>query len=250
MTVEVSSVCERGLKRPQNQDSILVYRSEARNFALFLVADGMGGYANGELASGAIAEGMREWIMQTEAEATLGTLSKLLASLRERMAAINQNIWRKQWSQSQICGSTCVILLLLNDTYGVYSVGDSRVYLKRGSQCDPITKDDVWQNQHFVQTTYTPSQIRENPNYGKLTRAVGTDKVLACSMQSGKLLRGDLFALCSDGVYKMCSSLYLEEMLSVYHEQDLDFLRDTIMHRVYQRGAADNASLILVRYAP
>ncbi|MBQ6206878.1 MAG: serine/threonine-protein phosphatase [Oscillospiraceae bacterium] len=246
MTTEVSSVCEIGLQRKQNQDAILAYQNAVRNFALFLVADGMGGYANGELASGLIVSEIRKWLSLLEEQTDFASLPELLQSLRMKMAEINRTIWTK-WSQKQICGSTCVILILHHDAYGVYSVGDSRVYLSRDSRCIPVTRDDVWQNQQSIQEKYSPEEMRDNPDYGKLTRAVGSRRALACSLRTDRLADGDLFALCSDGVYKMCSAQYLNQALVSNGTRNLDSLRDMIMREVYRNGAKDNASLILVR---
>lgn len=246
MTAEVSSVCETGLQRTQNQDAILTYQNALRNFALFLVADGMGGYANGELASGLIVSEIRKWLSLLEEQTDFASFPELLQSLRMKMTEINRSIWT-QWSQKQICGSTCAILILYHDAYGVYSVGDSRVYLCRDSRCVPVTRDDVWQNQHFIQEKYSQEEILDNPDYGKLTRAVGSRKLLACSLRTDRLSDGDLFALCSDGIYKMCSAQYLNQTLVSHGAQKLDVLRDTIIREVYRNGAKDNASLILVR---
>lgn len=246
MKIEVSGISDIGGKRSQNQDAILVYEDKAKEFGLFIVADGMGGYAHGERASAEIASGMREWAVRAPEEILSGPALGALEAARDRLAEINRFIW-EAWNQGSTCGSTCVLLLTLRDTYGALSVGDSRIYRSRGFQCGPITRDDVWENQEKVRAAYTPEEIRRNPNYGKLLSAVGGGKTLSCALQTEELRKGDVFALCSDGVYKMCEEKFLLKKIRAARRRDMDEVRDEILGEVYRSGAKDNASLILVR---
>jgi len=247
MKIKVSSVCDIGKKRTQNQDTVLVYQDAAHNFALFLVADGMGGYADGGQASGAIAAGIRNWLEQGNIRRFSGSAVSMLNALRNRLLEIHEYIW-KTWNHHQICGSTCVLLFILEDSYGIFYVGDSRIYLSRRFSCNPITQDDVWENQKGITEQYPGKNIRNHPDYGKLVHAVGCEPVLSYCMQTKALQTGDVFALCSDGVYKMCSPRYLKGKINSCCWRDLDAVRDDIMRRVYRNGATDNASLILVKY--
>lgn len=247
MKLTVSSVCDIGKKRTKNQDAILVCQDEPHNFALFLVADGMGGCADGEKASGAIASGIRDWLNQLNIERFPGGAAAMLCAIRDRLLQINDYIWAN-WSQKQVCGSTCSLLFFYEDAYGVFSVGDSRIYRCRGIRCSPITRDDVWENQREITERYRGQDITLHPDYGKLVHALGSEKSLGYSMFTDVLCPGDVFALCSDGVYKMCSSGYLKRKLWSCRWVDPDQVRDSIMSAIYRSGAADNVSLILVRY--
>lgn len=245
MKVEISSVCDIGLKRARNQDSILVHQDDSNQFALLLVADGMGGYADGERASTAIANGMRDWIEKTSLDST-STISEMLASAEDALLEINQEIW-EQFNQDQICGSTCVLLILYQENYGILSAGDSRIYRCRGRKVEALTRDDVWENQPHIREIYTPKEIQENRNYGKLTSAMGSDQDVVLSMQTGDLVAGDRFLLCSDGVYKMCDHKFLVKQLRGCHRGELDKFRTALFDEVCRNGARDNVSLILVR---
>lgn len=246
MRLAVSSICDIGKKRTKNQDAILVYRDEDHSFALFLVADGMGGYANGERASGMIVSGMRDWVMQLNVDRFPGT-ADMLCAVRDRLLQINDYIW-SNWNQNQICGSTCSLLFLLRNTYGVFSVGDSRIYRCRRMNCSLITRDDVWENQREVAERYRGRDLSLHPDYGKLVHALGSENPLGYSMHTDALQPGDLFCLCSDGVYKMCSRAFLRRKLRACRWCDLDKVRDSVRAAVYRNGAEDNLSLILIRY--
>lgn len=244
MTVEVSSVCDIGKKRKQNQDAILVHQDPSLFLSLFVVADGMGGHSDGELASRAIVSGMKAWVADERAH--IGSLSAMLQAARDRLAEINGHILQTL-NVGQTCGSTCVVLLILRESYGILSVGDSRIYRCRDLRCGPVTKDDVWENQESIRAQYSEQDRRQHKDYGKLVHAVGTEPVLACSLQTDSLRSGDVFALCSDGVYKMCSPGFLKRSLISCHWRELDTVCGSILREVYRNGAKDNASLILVR---
>lgn len=247
MKLTVSSLCDIGIKRTKNQDAILVCQDEAHHFALFLVADGMGGYANGEKASRAIVSGMRDWFNQLNVGRFSGSATAMMCAVRDRLLQINDYIWAN-WNQKQVCGSTCSLLFFLEDSYGVFSVGDSRIYRCRRLQCAPITRDDVWENQKEIAERYRGQDITLHPDYGKLVHAMGSEKPLGYSMFTDTLHSGDVFALCSDGIYKMCGDGYLKRKLISCRWVELDKVRDSILSAVYRRGASDNLSLILIRY--
>ena len=246
MKLAVSCICDVGRKRTKNQDAILICRDEAQRFALFLVADGMGGYADGERASGAIVSGMRDWAAQLNVH-RFSTAADMLCAVRDRLIQINDYIW-SNWNQNQVCGSTCSLLFLLRDAYGVFSVGDSRIYRCRRMKCTLITRDDVWENQREIVERYQGQDLSLHPDYGKLIHALGSERPLGYSMHTDTLRPGDVFALCSDGVYKMCSRRFLQGKLRACQWCDLDKVRDSIKAAVYRNGATDNISLILIRY--
>ena len=246
MKITASSICDIGKRRLCNQDAVLVYQDEVHDFALFLVADGMGGHADGEKASGAIAAGIRSWLSQIQIAKYSNNIAALLRTVSDKMIEINDFIL-ETWNQQQTCGSTCVLLLLLGEFYGVFAVGDSRIYLSRGLRCAPITKDDVWENQHGIADKYAGCDLSQHRHYGKLLHSVGSERPLAYSVLTERLQRGDVFALCSDGVYKMCTPQFLERKIRSCRWRDLNTIKKDIMRQVYHNGAEDNASLILVK---
>lgn len=224
----------------------MVYRDETCDFALFIVADGMGGHQDGEKASRAITTSLKAWLSQTDISEFSCSAAAMLKALRDRLIEINDYIW-ETWSQQQVCGSTCALLFIMGSAYGVFSVGDSRIYLSRGIQCIPITKDDVWENQKHVMEKYRKKELVRHPDYGKLIHAVGSEKPLAYSMKTEALRSGDVFVLCSDGVHKMCGLSYLKRKIRSCHWRNPDAVKEDIVRKVFHNGAKDNVSLILVK---
>ena len=249
MGIEVSSISDVGLKRKVNQDSILVYRHNAKQFYLFAVADGMGGYSSGEKASGAITAGLRSWLDASLPTGGLNSPTAVFTGLGEQLSAINRSI-RENYNNNQICGSTCTLLFIQDDLYGVFNVGDSRVYRAHGLLgFDQLTQDDVWENQPQIRAQLSATQRAKSPEYGKLTQAVGVKDELNYSMSTGRLQQDSVFALCSDGVYKMVSERFFRKAVASAKRRPLDEVCEEIKREVYRCGAGDNLSLILVRWS-
>lgn len=246
MKLEVSSFCDVGLVRKRNQDAIMVYRNDPAQMGAFLVSDGMGGYADGERASTAIANGIRDWLEAMPDPGLETTAASLLMEARQKLTEINSHIWQ-EWNQGQVCGATCVLLLIVKEDFGIISVGDSRVYRRSGWRFEVLTKDDIWENQSEIRSRFSKEELVRHPNYGRLTQAMGNGKDLFCSTQSGKISPNDVFLLCSDGIYKMCPPQFLKQAVRPSRKKSLDQIRDEIKEAVWRGGARDNASLILVR---
>ena len=247
MKFDIFSVCDRGNVRPDNQDSILVYTDEKQALGLFLVADGMGGYANGAWASQTIKAAVQDWI-STFLSGKAGQMAArlLLQSLCECLEAVNRKIYR-EGEEKGMCGSTCALLLIYKNIFAVISAGDSRVYRIGRWSCRQISTDDVWENQAQVRNHYPARDIEKHANYGKLTQAVGIREAIGYNVQSASLQKNEIFALCSDGIYKMCEKKYLTAQLGRCRRGDLQGPGQALIGEVYRNGARDNLSLIVVK---
>ena len=233
--------------RARNEDSILTYEDPSGKVALFAVADGMGGHKDGDLASRMIVSHLEAWITALPESAEY-QLTAILDDAVAQLMAINREIY-KTLNRDQICGSTLVLLLLTENEYGVVSVGDSRVYFSRGREFRQLTRDDVWENQEKNRSRYSEEELLRHPNRGKLVRAVGVSQELHYSLLSGRVRRGDRFALCSDGVYKYCQREVIRKAMLRLLWRDAEKVRNYLMRTVYQGGAGDNASLVLVKFS-
>lgn len=154
MEINYTGICDVGLKRKINQDSLLMAAHREQGMYLFAVADGMGGHADGELASRALTEGLAAWADDFRPELFGGDFRSMTASLQNRLQAINRKIYT-EYNKAQVCGSTCVVLFIYGGVYGVLSAGDSRIYLCRGFKTASLMTDDVWENQRAVREAFT-----------------------------------------------------------------------------------------------
>ena len=246
MKIVYRSFCDVGLKRQTNQDSIYTYANPQDNMYLFVVADGMGGHMQGEKASGAITGALSEWCASFDSKVYGFDFQRIVVALQNKLQEINGTIF-KELNQTQVCGSTCVVLLIYKDCYATLSVGDSRIYQKRGFRFGPITEDDVWENQRKVRDNLTKKQILSHPDYGKLLLAVGVEETVSISRRTDVIKKGDAFLLCSDGLYKFCSENEMKKALKSAAEKNLNTMIERMVAEVYKRGAKDNISVILVK---
>ena len=159
----------------------------------------------------------------------------------------NREIHEK-YNQGQVCGTTVAVLLIADGYYAFFSVGDSRIYSydKRGIR--RLTVDDVWDNLPSVSDVYTKEEMAVNKNSGKLTQAVGVKLQICIHSGTDRIGKGQIFLVCSDGLYKFCDEDEIRKYLRhIRSEKTLHRAADRLMQGVFDHGAEDNVSLILIR---
>lgn len=233
----VLSLCEQGPCRAENQDAILSFRH--RRSGLFLVADGVGGCPDGAGASRYLAERYRQWWQQNFLPAPGRAFSALFAELKQLAEEANEALCRTNGAGNSC--STLVVLFLHQGIYGYLSCGDSRIYLSGRAGARLLTRDDTWENE--------PDTGADSPNAGKLVSAVGSRSHLEYASATGRTHWGEVFLLCSDGLYKFVEPAFLQStMIQLY--RSLFFRRAPVEELVRQalcRGTNDNYSLIAVK---
>lgn len=233
-------LCKTGFKREINQDraGVLIEKEEG----LCYVADGMGGHYAGHLASGIISEMLTSWwkdhIHAQDTCPTAETADQLKEVLRKSAAAI-----QAQTPEGQYSGSTIVLLWITGERYLLVSAGDSRCYRVRplgiGYEMRQLGTDDVYHSQNSEDAQMD----------GKLTNAVDSENNVVCSVQTGKMEKNTLFALCSDGVYRFCDAvLFSKTLIHTARDGEIKNALRQIDGQVCANGAPDNYSLVLVRY--
>ena len=229
---------DAGSRPGVNQDALFAKRRA--DFALFCVADGMGGHSRGELASAEIIKGMREFTEEIR-EPYKGTEEELFDAFEKVVDKANLRIY-EEYNNGSICGSTVVAILFHKGKYCVVSVGDSRAYKNDGEEMIQITRDDVWENQVGA---FDSAALN-----GKLLKAVGADENLICNRFGGKYKKGDQFFLCSDGIYKVLGDEFIKglpEVTSDTKDDDAMEILQGIHKIVNDYGAPDNNTGILIK---
>lgn len=244
MKIVYSGVCDIGLKRSVNQDSVFMFSENG--MSLFVVADGMGGYTMGDIASRTIINAFANWADNFSPDFYQGNFSWMLDHMEKILEEANREIF-SNYNQGQICGSTCVALFIYDEYYGIINVGDSRIYRKERFKITSMMKDDVWENRADVQQRLSKKEIKSDINYGKLLQAVGTKERVVLSEKTGLLKKGDTFLLCSDGLYKTCSERKLGRILRNCSENDMEISVKKMLDACYKGGADDNVSIIVVK---
>ncbi len=233
---------DTGIVRSGNEDN---YRMIADR-GVFIVADGMGGHAAGEVAS--------EMAVQIIAR-ELGSLRGLTdeqAGERLRNAIIDANsaIFDRTLTEhdKRGMGTTITSLILLPQRYLIGQVGDSRAYLLRGDQLLQITKDHSYVQEQVDLGLLTPEQARVHPYSNVITRCIGANAEVVPDLYFGNLRPGDVILLASDGLTGMLEDPHLSVILS--GEGGPQQWVDRLINEANRRGGLDNITAIVIRIEP
>jgi protein phosphatase len=210
---------------------------------MFIVADGMGGHAAGEVASEmavqTIARGLRGVVGKSESEAT----QLMRRAIHESNSAIFQRTVDEPEKRGM--GTTATAMVINGPRYIVGQVGDSRAYLLRGSKLAQVTKDHSYVQEQVDAGYLTPEQARTHPYSNVITRCVGANSDVVPDIYVGTLKTDDLFLLASDGLTGMLED---HELLSILAADSAPaVLVDSLVTEANRRGGLDNITVIVIR---
>ena len=226
-----------GLRRANNEDAFV----SSPELGLLALADGMGGAASGEVASGIFADTARERFSAGTASAVeavreLVRSSFLLANRRIRELAARE-------PKHGGMGCTGEMVAFTDKGYVVGHVGDSRVYLYRGGRLRQVTKDHSFVQEQVDRGMLTPEKARAHAYRHMLLRAVGIHDTLTVDLITGKAYPGDLFLLCSDGLFDMVGDPVIGERLA--SDLTLEEKADRLIRDACDAGGHDNVTVVL-----
>ncbi|MBN1567707.1 MAG: Stp1/IreP family PP2C-type Ser/Thr phosphatase [Acidobacteria bacterium] len=227
--------------RSSNEDSFI---ANPRN-AVFLVADGMGGHAAGEIASQIAASTVEEVFSNNTSSLGMEELLRLAVD----KANIKVYETQKLKPECRGMGSTLTILTFLDNHYYVAQVGDSRAYLYRNKALNQLTRDHslVWPL--FEGGILTKDDISRHPQKNLITRSIGTQPQVEADLQKGPALEGDIFLLCSDGLTDVLSDRDIYHVLSNTGKSPQE-LSEMFVKAANSGGGPDNVTTVVVYLAP
>ena len=236
---------DRGLCHNVNQDAVAAFAREG--LGLFVLSDGMGGHSRGELASRSIVAEFEIYWQKLSEQTYMPDFQTLSNHIRQVIANVNSSIYA-QYNQGQVCGATVIVLLIKGDCYAFFSVGDSHIYRYGGRRCSLLTVDDGWDMLPSTLNRYSQAEIAASKSHGKLTQAVGTKEEVNIHAGTDRMNSRQTFLLCSDGLYKFCDEKQIKKGLrSIRSEGGIQRAMDFLMGKVFENGAGDNVSAILVK---
>ena len=250
MRVESGVVSDIGLKRKSNEDN---YCADDEH-GLYVVADGMGGHAAGEVASEVAVETIEEFIRLTsesqDATWPFGLDESLSLNgnrLKTSIRFANRRVLEKTRESAEYEGmaTTVVAALVSHGEAEIAHVGDSRLYLIREGQIRRITDDHSWVNEQVLSGVIDIEQARTHPLRNVVTRALGGKEELEVEMQVLELLDMDLLLLCSDGLTSMLED---DEILKIILADGSDKRRalSGLIEAANRSGGEDNTTAILM----
>ncbi len=250
MDVKACGLSHVGRQRQHNEDSYRV--DEAAR--LFLVADGMGGHAAGEIASRIAAESVAEFVAHTEQDdgtwpyAYDETLTRASNRLMAALKLANTRVLEAMRKDSRLrgMGTTVVASLIDGNSLSVAHVGDSRAYLIRNEAIERITDDHSWVFEQVQAGMLSADEAERHPLRNVITRALGGALTVVPDASEIELRDGDIFILCSDGLTGMVPE---PEILRIVLEcnGDIEAAAQKLIDCANERGGYDNITAVLIK---
>jgi serine/threonine protein phosphatase PrpC len=248
--LEVFSQTHPGMVRSHNEDSVACEPA----CGLVVLADGMGGYNAGEVASGIAVS-----VVMTEVSHGLQNASPVergerdgedlgVSLLRGNIQKANASIFHAAQSQPQYAGmgTTIVSGLFYDNRVAVGHVGDSRMYRLRGEVLETITRDHSLLQEQIDSGMISIEDARLSKNKNLVTRAVGIDADLEPEIHVHDVMVGDIYLLCSDGLNDMVEDDDIQSTIYAL-QSNLPLAADQLIQMANDNGGRDNVSVILVK---
>ncbi len=249
---EVGCVTDKGNIRPMNQDSILAKKGRigGKEFVLAVVADGMGGMDQGEMASSEITRGLNEWWNQSLPRLFWQLPSKEIIklvddSLSVAIESCNSRILKMAEKDGIKTGSTLSMVFLYDGFFIMKQVGDSRIYLYEHKVLRQISKDQTWCQKEVDEGKLSPDQVRGHKMEHVLVNAIGHDYQLQIEGMEGPLNSSAQIILCSDGAYHFLKESQMQSILK--DRKNCQRKAEEASEMIKQTKADDNFSIIIVR---
>tara|TARA_R110002049_G_scaffold10127_3_gene50384 strand:- start:87607 stop:88320 length:714 start_codon:yes stop_codon:yes gene_type:complete len=228
-----NAVTHVGLVRKINEDSILALPDQK----IWVVADGMGGHAAGDLASQ----------MVVDAVATLPldiAPADQMQALREAIQRAHRSVLAEIAARGGVTiGATVVALMISGEHFVCFWAGDSRLYRLRGGQIEMLTADHSIVGEFVKAGQMTWDEAEKHPQSNAITRAVGVGDELDLDKVRGRIERGDRFLLCSDGLNKYAG---FDRLRDAMNGTPIETVTEKLLAIALEGGGGDNISIIVV----
>jgi protein phosphatase len=221
-----------GKVRKANEDSWLA----RADLGIWAVADGMGGHARGDVASGMI-------VAELAAIGPPGDARTLRRDVDDALARVDAELKAAATSSGEISASTVVALLVFGAHFAVLWAGDSRAYRLRDGRLERLTRDHSLVQELVDSGAMTAEAAASHPLRSRLTRGIGTEAMLEIEGRQGEVAVGDRFLLCSDG---LTGHLGDEEIARVVAGAPPEQVCRDLIERTLVAGASDNVTAVMV----
>ncbi len=239
-----------GRVRKMNQDSMAVLAAgdlDGSADGLYVVADGMGGRAGGEIASRVTVQTVPDVVREALESGDDGE-EALAQALSEGIVAANRAVWMQARANPELrgMGTTCVAVLIRGGVAAIGNVGDSRIYLLRGGALRQITSDHSLVQEHVLAGDLTAAEARSSRYRNVITRAIGITDDVSPDVDLLALRSGDTLLLCSDGLTNMVGDQEIAAVLSGV--ADPKQAAESLVAVANANGGVDNITAVVVRY--
>jgi len=247
--LEVVALSDPGMVRTNNEDAVLAKPA----CGLVILADGMGGYNAGEVASGMAtamlgSELEKAFAVRPPAVRDASATSWAHVALAREVAHVNAAIHQAAQSQPQYAGmgTTLVAGVFHDNRLTIAHVGDSRAYRLRGDAFEQMTRDHSLLQEQIDSGLLTREEARHVQHKNLVTRALGVDPEVAVEIHEHAVQPGDIYLLCSDGLNDMVEDDEIGMTIGML-SANLTLCATQLIQMANDNGGRDNASVILVK---
>ena len=250
--ITCEALSDVGRKRKGNEDALILNEHQK----LYVVADGMGGHAAGEVASRVAVDAIAEFVELTGGNQEItwpfgldDSISYEGNRLKTAVRHANSRVLEATRESAEYEGmaTTVAAVLVDGDVANLAHVGDSRIYVWSAGEITLLTRDHSWVNEQIENGAISPEQARSHPLRNVVTRALGGRSDLVVDIQSRRMAEGDMLLLCSDGLTTMVPD---DEIARVLGESGGD-VADAVQALVglaNERGGEDNITVVLLKF--
>ncbi|MCP4913004.1 MAG: Stp1/IreP family PP2C-type Ser/Thr phosphatase [Oligoflexia bacterium] len=244
MGLIASGLCDIGMKRKTNQDSI--YLNNEKH--IYVVADGMGGHNGGDIASKMAVTHIPDYLIQNSS-------ADPVEVSKQGIQFANQKIKERGEGDENLVGmgTTAVTMMFKGPTLYLGNVGDSRGYLVYKNKLFQMTRDHSLVQEKLNLGLYNREQAADDPQKNVLVRTVGFDDEVEVDVFTYKVHRNDIFLSCSDGLHGKVSDPDIAHIVNKFipepskaTQQDVDDCCRFLVNQANQNGGNDNISVIIV----
>jgi PPM family protein phosphatase len=249
-TLEVACLSDPGLKRSHNED----HAASDPRLGLVVMADGMGGYRSGEVASALAVQTIVRHVRLFQHQETghippeSTGLSPASRVLLDAIGSANTVVFQTGRREADCEGmaTTVIAAWFIGDRIAVGHVGDSRLYRVRGASIEQITTDHSLVQELIEQGVYTPEEAQKSAPKNLVTRAIGIHATVDVDVYEEAVLPEDVFLLCTDGLHDLVSN---QEMYLTLREYSANLVAAAgrLVAMAKERGGHDNISVMLAR---
>jgi len=248
--IDFAELTDTGRVREHNEDAI----GSIGDVGLMVLADGMGGYNAGEVASGIAVQIVTDLAREgadREARNAIDAHSGMMRQsivLRDAIYRANKIIYQTAQSQTHCegMGTTIVACLFYDNKVSVAHVGDSRAYRLRGGQLDQVTLDHSLLQELVDRGFYSAEEAQRSTNRNYVTRALGVEPTVEVEIREYEVHPDDIYLLCSDGLSDMVEDDDIHLTISTFNDS-LDVVGQQLIDLANDNGGRDNVSVMLAQ---
>lgn len=232
-----------GKIREQNQDYYYIPSSDS-DLQLYILADGMGGYKGGEIASKMATEAVKEYV-HLNFPKTEGLKERILELVRQAAIYANKVVFDKSKEVEELegMGTTLEICLIYNNKAYIGHIGDSRIYRIRKEFIRKLTQDHSYVQKLVKEGKITKEQAEVHPQKNMLTRALGCNAFVEPDVMVKGFLKDDILVMCSDGLTNMVKT----EIIYQEASKNIEQAPKELVRIANENGGKDNVTVVIIK---